>query len=219
MAASRRFSTAAFQVCLASRKPAVARPVERRAGVGLASRRDLAMADDIGDRVSGRNRLRQCTEIYVLGIFERLRVCAFDLYADRKIIAARAAAPRRFARVPCALGAGHELNNQAIAAHEKMRRHSTLGNRAEIRMRGGIETIRKKVDDPRPAEFSRRQADIVYDEELDRAAHRARIAVRRQNRQRALEESSGINRQVWAHCTKKNACARARLPPPASRLT
>ena len=83
---------------------------------------------------------------------------------------------RRFAGVPRALRARHELDELAVAANEEMRGYSERRYAGVIRMRGRIEAIQEQLLDAVPAELARRQADRVDDEELDR---HARAAARR----------------------------------------
>jgi hypothetical protein len=51
-------------------------------------------------------------------------------------------------------------------------------------VRRRVEAVGKELDDAVTAEFARRQADVVDDEEIDRAAGGARIAVGRRNEPR-----------------------------------
>src|SRR5690349_23441778 len=66
------------------------RPVEVRTGIGLAARRDVRVAGERFDRVVRRERLHERRERRVLRRFERRCVAAFELDADRKVVAALA---------------------------------------------------------------------------------------------------------------------------------
>ena len=56
-------------------------------------------------------------------------------------------------------------------------------------VRRRFEPVGKELDDTRAAEFSRRQADMVDDQELYRAAGRTFVAVRRRDVPGALYQS------------------------------
>ena len=74
-------------------------PVEGRAGVGLAARRDVAVADDVGrSGIAPLQRAQRAREPRVLRGRVREVVGALELDADREVVAALAAPPRRHAR-------------------------------------------------------------------------------------------------------------------------
>jgi hypothetical protein len=68
-------------------------PIETGPGIGLATRRNVGMADAGFDRVSGLQGARQFIEAFVLGITECLVIGAFEFDTNREIIAALATAP------------------------------------------------------------------------------------------------------------------------------
>ncbi len=65
-----------------------AHPVEMRAGIGLASGRNIFVAGDVGNRVAVGDRGRQNRQRCVLSIAKIIDIAAFELDADREIIAA-----------------------------------------------------------------------------------------------------------------------------------
>src|SRR6185312_3467201 len=71
------------------------RPLERGPRVGLTARGDVAVAGDVDDRIAPSQCLRQARERRVLPRRIRNVVGAFELDADREIVAALAAPPRR----------------------------------------------------------------------------------------------------------------------------
>ena len=85
---------------------AQALPVERRTGIGLAARSDVAVPGEVGDRIARSQRRHESREARVLSLRVRPRVGAFELDADREIVAALASLPRRDAGVPCARSQG-----------------------------------------------------------------------------------------------------------------
>ena len=151
------------------------------------------MAGDRFDRIRGLQCAGDARERLILGGLERRVVRAFELDADREIVASRSSAPRRFTGVPRALFARDELHERAVAANEEMRRHSERRYAGVIGMRGGVQTILKELDDARAAELPRRQADRVYDEEIDRRARGTLVAVRRRDERHTAREPRAVD--------------------------
>src|SRR5207237_8689524 len=71
------------------------RPVEARAGIGLATGRDVAVRGDVAQRQRGFQRTDEPGEAQVLGVGEIAVIHAFELDADREVVAAFAPAPAR----------------------------------------------------------------------------------------------------------------------------
>src|SRR5436190_2027889 len=84
-------------------------PIECGSRIVFASRRDIAMADNIAKRVASIERLQELRQYSILRRRVRDRVSALELNADREVVAAFASLPARRAGVPCALPARHEL--------------------------------------------------------------------------------------------------------------
>jgi hypothetical protein len=76
-----------------------------------------------------------------LGIRIRQQIGAFELDTNGKIIASLAALPRRCSSVPGAQCARDELDQRAVAPDQEVRGDAHSRERAEIRMRAGIEPI------------------------------------------------------------------------------
>src|SRR5437868_5442169 len=95
-------------------------PVEERAGVGLAAGRDVGVRGDVAQRMAGAQRGDEADERRVLRVGEGRLVHAFELDADREIVAALAPAPARDAGVPRPLPRRHELDQAPVAADEEM---------------------------------------------------------------------------------------------------
>src|SRR5579859_4764518 len=97
------------------------RPVEVRARVGLATRRDVAVRSDIAQRQPASQLADETREARVLSVGEDAVVDALELDADGKIVAAAATAPGRGAGMPRAALDRHELHQLAVAADQEMR--------------------------------------------------------------------------------------------------
>ena len=140
-------------------------PVEGRAGIGLAIRGDIAVARHVFDGISARNRANEPREHCVLWAFVRNVVRALELDADREIVAASAAAPVRFARMPCAPLARYELQQTSIATDEEMRGYAQRGDRGEVRICRCIKAVREEPLDAISVEPAGRQRNAVQDDQ------------------------------------------------------
>src|SRR5574341_442452 len=109
-----------------------------RPRIALSPRCDVAVPDDVADRVARFQRARETGEPSVLRGGKRRIVRALELDADGEIVAARAPSPTRVARVPCAAAARHELEKLSVAADQKVRGYLRARDRRVVRMRGGI---------------------------------------------------------------------------------
>lgn len=136
------------------------------------------MADNIGYRIARLQCARQLRQARKLRIGESNLARAFHLDPDREIIAAGPALPARGASVPSALRARHELDESPVAANQEMRGNPELGQARVIRMSGRVEAVGEELDDAGAAERSRRQADVVDNEEVYRAAGGPLVAIR-----------------------------------------
>lgn len=171
----------------------VALPIEIRTGVGLALGSDLGMTRDPSDRIRVTKRPRQTRKRLVLRGFEGLVVAAFELDSDRVVVAARAAFPIRCPGVPRALQARHELDERALPVDDEVRRYTYTCQRGEIRVRVELEPVEEEIRYRGSAEFTWRQADRVNDEQIDRSAGRALVAVRTLHEWHAAREPSSID--------------------------
>src|SRR3989441_8636200 len=102
------------------------RPVEARAGIGLATGRDVAVRGELAQRECSFQAVNQLDQALVLSVGEGGIVRAFELDADREIVAAAAPAPARGAGMPRAALDGHELYELAVAPNEEMRRDTQV---------------------------------------------------------------------------------------------
>src|SRR5207248_8232821 len=96
------------------------RPVEAGPRIGLAAGGDVAVRGDGAQRQRRAQRGDQRNKRAVLPRIEWRVVAAFELDADREVVAARAAAPARFACVPGAPVDRHELREFAVAANQEV---------------------------------------------------------------------------------------------------
>src|SRR3989338_723904 len=136
-------------------------PVEARPGIGLASRCDVAVAHYGLNRIAVSQLIEQTVEGQVLGLFKCLLITTLEFNADGKVVAALPPPPTGHAGMPGPPRTGDELDQFAVATHEKMGRNPQSLYLAEIRMHLGIEAIGEQLDDARSAEFVGRQADGV----------------------------------------------------------
>ena len=79
--------------------------------------------------------------------------------------------------MPRARAARHELVEFSVAADQKVGGNSRACDRRVERVRVGIEPVGEQLHDTGSAEFPRRQADMVDDEENDCAARGALVAI------------------------------------------
>src|SRR6185312_8924147 len=127
-----------------------ARPVERRAGVGLTSRGDVAVARDAvsGEcRVSRQKRSHQSGQAFVLDIRVGCVVGYLELDADGEVVAAAAALVFGVAGMPGAHAEGNVLRDGAVAADDSMGRDAERRGLTEGRMRVGAQIAREKMID------------------------------------------------------------------------
>lgn len=152
-------------------------PIEMLAGIVLAAGRDIGMRRDVAQRITLAQLAQQKFEPPVLRRREVVFAIAFELDADRKIVAALTPEKLRRTGVPGALVATDELDQLAASAHQKVRRHLQRGEVTIGWMSRGIETIAEQLLDRVAAESPRRQADVVDHDQVDRDAGRAGIVV------------------------------------------
>jgi hypothetical protein len=81
--------------------------------------------------------------------------------------------------MPGALAQVDELDQFAVTADEQMGRDAHLGNLREIGMGRRVQPILEQGLDPGAAEFVRRQADVVDDQQVDGDSSGPFVAVRR----------------------------------------
>ena len=156
---------------------AVMLPVKIRAGVGFSLRGDVSVADNIMDRVGRLYRLSEFSQPGVLHGRKRLVIAAFQLDADREIIAAGTLLPAGYTGVPGAPGAGDELDDFSVTANEEMARNFQAFQRLIIRVRLRIELIGEQFDDTFTAKFFRRQADGMDHQQADVIPVRPLVAI------------------------------------------
>ena len=118
---------------------------------------DVAVACHVTNAVMRGEHPQQSAEPTVLRGRVGCRVGALELDADRKVVAARAAAPGRLAGMPCAGTARDELQQRARATDQEVRRDAQAGDRREVRMGVGIEAAGEQSLDRVAAEPARRQ--------------------------------------------------------------
>ena len=130
-------------------------------------------------------RPREPGERLVLRLGEGHVVGALQLDADGEVVAALAALPLGSTRVPGPQLGRHVLDELAVAPDEEMRGDGEPLDFPEEGMRLGIEPAEEEVVDPRAAEKSRRQRDVVDHDERDLLALGALVAMGRRHPARA----------------------------------
>ncbi|MNC87785.1 hypothetical protein D3C83_35420 [compost metagenome] len=95
--------------------------------------------------------------------------------------------------MPRAFRARHELDQPAVAAHQEVGGYFHARNGRVVRVRRGIQAVGEEFDDAVAAKLARRQADVMDDEEFDRAAGRPFVAVGRRNEPCAPDQPAGGN--------------------------
>lgn len=148
----------------------------------------------------------------VLGGFVGNRIGSFEFHADREVIAGRAAVVAGLAGMPRSIGEPDELREPTIARHEQVRGHLQITDFRKIRVHVERQRIREKPLDPWTAEFTRRQADAVHDDQFYLHASRAGIAIAREHVPRASHQSAlKIDLQVNASAPPKPPVAYATI--------
>jgi len=92
--------------------------------------------------------------------------------------------------MPGAIGEFDELAQGAVARHQKVRGHAQFADFCKIGVHIERQRIREQPLYPRAAEFSRRQADAVHDDQIRLDARRARIVIWRGDLPRASHQSA-----------------------------
>jgi len=70
--------------------------------------------------------------------------------------------------MPGPAGEGHELDQAAGPIDEQVSGDSQMLDLSEVGMQTGVEAILEEGCDVRPSELTGRQADAVYDDQVDR---------------------------------------------------
>ena len=79
--------------------------------------------------------------------------------------------------MPRALATADELGSPSIALNQEVRGNAHTGQQIQERVQARLERIAKEPLDTVRAEVSRRQADVVQDEQLDRHRRGTLVAV------------------------------------------
>src|SRR5574343_1585335 len=90
-------------------------PIKMRPGVGLAPRRDMAVAGDGSNRIARPQGIEQGPQGGILLGREGLAVRPFQFDADRVVVAVGSLAPARLPGMPGAPVAANELDDPAVA--------------------------------------------------------------------------------------------------------
>src|SRR5690606_19410841 len=169
-------------------------------------------------RVLGAKRADEPGERRVLRGLVRNVVGAFELHAYRKVVAAGSPEVLRLAGMPGALLEADILRQRAVPRDQDVRRHLEPRDRGEVRVRPRVEPVDEERVDPRPAEASRRKADAVQHDQIERSARRPGVAVRRRHLPRAAYPAAVDDHR---HATLKTR-TRPRIEPhyttPSPRL-
>ncbi|CAK0767471.1 hypothetical protein CCP4SC76_4750017 [Gammaproteobacteria bacterium] len=148
-------------------------PIEMGPRIGFAVGGNVAMADHARGR-DGRKTLDKGSSDLNQGVVlsggKGFVIAAFQLDADGEIIAVVAAIKSGSSGVPGALEERYKLHHLAVTPDQQVRGDAQRGNDGKVGVRRGVQVIEKKGLDPGAAVLSRRQADVVNDQEVDRHA-------------------------------------------------
>ncbi len=95
--------------------------------------------------------------------------------------------------MPGTLMARDELKNAAVAPDEEMSRYFQIAQLREVRVGIRIEPVGKQPLDGVAGKFTRRQADIVDDQQVYGRAGRTAIVIRRPDMSGAADPTGGVN--------------------------
>ena len=169
------------------------RPIERRPGIGLSPRSDIAVADQASGCQRGVGRAQRRYDIGKCLILHGLigkRIGAFEFHADRKIIAGLTAVVAGLSRVPRALREAHVLGDGAVAPYDKVRGDALRSHLGEIRMCFGRQCVGEQPVNPRTPEFTGRQAYAMDDDQIGFDTRGPRVAIRGSNLPHTTHQSA-----------------------------
>ena len=138
------------------------RPIELRTRIRLAARCDVGMAGDVLDGMLLPQEADEPGQGRILRRSERDFVAAFEFDADREVVAASGAAPARFAGVPGAQAARHELHEPAVAPDQEVGGDAQRLDFPVVGMRVGIQGVGEQALDAVAAELARGQGNGVH---------------------------------------------------------
>lgn len=146
-------------------------------------------------RIGSRQGLQHGSKHGVLAISIRSFVFSLELDADRIVIASRTSAKLRLTGMPGALVKRHELHQFSATPDQQMRRYLKAANLIEVGVSVPVELVQEQGFDFPTTEFSRRQADAMQDDHLERSTAGARIPVRTPTQPGGLDQPGlGIHR-------------------------
>lgn len=154
-----------WQLCKGSLKMG---PVEACTRILLSAGGDMFMACNVRNGIVRNQCLAQLGQRLVLRRFKLQVFKAFELNANRIVIAVIAPTPMRFACVPRAIITADKLPQHTLAGDEKVRRHFHPTNALKVRVCLPIQLIGKQLLNAAIAVFAWRQADGVHHEQVNR---------------------------------------------------
>lgn len=132
-----------------------------------------------GDRREGRaQQPRQPGQGSVLRVRVRFRVGPLQFDAKGEVVARLATVEAGNPGMPGAVVTGDELGDGAVAFDEEMRGNRQVADLLEIGMFVRVQAILEERLDLAGAELSRRQADIVDDQQRHRVPLRTQVEIR-----------------------------------------
>lgn len=100
------------------------KPVESGARIRLAKRRDHGMTRDIFDGIGFGKRVSESRERFILHSLVGRRIRAFELHANREIVAVLTALERGNAGVPGSVQTGNVLEQASDSVNKEVRRNT-----------------------------------------------------------------------------------------------
>src|ERR1035438_9201382 len=155
----------------------------------------MLVPGNAGDRIAFDEPADDGAEAFVLGRLEGLAFEAFELDADRVVVAIAPAVPIGSAGMPGSVVAGDELQQGPAAAQQKVGGHAQAANRPEIGMGGPVEPVGEEPLDRVAAVLTGWQADRVNDDEVDPRRRRPRVEIRRLERHRLAQPAVAPGRR------------------------
>ena len=143
------------------------------------------------DRVVRRQCTHQARQLLVLSRFESLTLQAFEFDADRKIIAPLTPLELRHAGVPGAMVGPDELTQLTSAPDQKMGRYPQARESGKVGMRTAVECAGEQPLDRIAREAAGRQADVMNDQQIDRARKGALVVVVTRSERRTWRSTLG----------------------------
>ena len=160
-------------ICGCAQKGFEVAPIEPWARVELATWGNVFVSGNSVQGVVGAQLLAQRCQLCILNGYKGFAFEAFELNANRKVVAVVAPTPLRGARVPSSGPCGGKLLHGAVPANHKMARHLQPANLLKVGVSVKVELIGEQLLDFGPTVLAGWQADGVHHHQVDGRVGRA----------------------------------------------